>query len=68
MRLFVDGNEVEVQNDVTVVYEGLDPDAPGHELHVRLTCEGLITDLVDGDGEVIATNGRMAVDLAEDCY
>jgi hypothetical protein len=35
---------------------------------VRLTCEGLITDLVDGDGEVIATNGRMAVDLAEDCY
>lgn len=69
MRLLVDGRVLKVDNDVRVIYddmifENVDGDEVAVELHVVLTSEGVIEDVVCGD-EVIATNSLMAQEIVE---
>lgn len=69
MRLLVDGRVLKVDNDVRVIYddmifENVDGDEVAVELHVVLTSEGIIEDVVYGD-EVIATNSLMAQEIVE---
>jgi hypothetical protein len=64
MVVMIDGEEVPVQNDITVVYTGFDPDNPEAELHARLTHEGLILDKFE-HGEPAGTAGLMVNDLTE---
>jgi len=81
MKLYVDGKEIEVKNDVKVVYDdvcidmGDDPeeDIMG-ELHATLTSEGLILDLIttettpDGDAEVFGTYASQYGEMATWCH
>lgn len=51
MKVLIDGIEIEVKNDVKVIHEGYFPEA---DLHLTLTHEGIIGDMVQ-NGEVIYT-------------
>jgi hypothetical protein len=73
MKVLIDGKEVEVQNDIKVIYDeiifGMDDDGKDieGELHVLLNCEGMVTDLFVDDNELVATMSRTAGELADDC-
>ena len=60
------GEDWEVQG-VRVFYGQVGPDEE-HTLQLRLTDEGLIIDLVDEDGEVVATAGYDTSELEELCH
>jgi len=49
MKVFIDGKEVEFQNDVKIRYEvePVDGITEESDLDVTLTCEGIILDLVE---------------------
>ncbi len=64
MTVLIDGKEVKVTNDVKIIYSDFDAEAPNVELHLTVTYEGLITDVIEA-GEVLATASDMAQDLAE---
>ena len=81
MKLFVDGEEVEFQNDVKVIYDDVcvdmdaDTDEEIHgELHATLTNEGMILDLItteitpDGDAEVLGTYATEYGEMATLCH
>jgi len=80
MKLYVDGKEVDFKNDVKVVYDGVCVDMDidsgeetSGELHVTLTHEGQILDLIttettpDGDAEVIGTHAEEYGEMAVRC-
>jgi hypothetical protein len=75
MNLIVDGEKVDCCNDASMIYEGVvvDYDTDSEEetyanLHVKLTSEGMILDLVDEDGEVIGTYGTEYGEMATLCH
>ena len=52
--------------DVLAIYDvgdDYDDETRGLEMHVKLTHEGLIVDLVNEEGTIIDTRGWMAVEL-----
>jgi len=55
MNVYVDGKLITVTCDVKVVYEDNDDDNQ-LQLHVTLTNEGIIKDIVDKDGEIVNTS------------
>jgi len=74
MIVLIDGKEVKVQNDVKIIYDGvvcdLDDDDKDieAELHVTLTSEGIVTDVINSDdGGYVATMSRTYGELADDC-
>ena len=76
MRVFIDGTEVSVQNDVKIIHDEVclgesdneqDGDVIVGELHLTLTHEGLITDAIVG-GEVYKTAATDIEDLQERCF
>lgn len=46
MKVLIDGEEVEVLNDVKIIYEGLGLEED-EQLHITATSEGLIHDVFD---------------------
>lgn len=64
MIVIVDGQEIKVGNDVKVIYESFDPDEPDVDLHITLTSEGMIQDIVR-DGEVVDSNAEEVLDIAD---
>tara|TARA_R110000824_G_scaffold201667_5_gene385781 strand:- start:224 stop:460 length:237 start_codon:yes stop_codon:yes gene_type:complete len=68
MKVFIDGNEVTVNNDVKIIWDDspidLGPDGEGHA-HVTATYEGLIIEVFDEAGEVYVTSWREQNDLLE---
>lgn len=75
MKVLIDGKEVQVLNDIKVIYDGVcvdmdfdTGDEEHAELHVTLTNEGLILDLIDEDGEVIGTYGTEHGEMATLCH
>jgi len=60
MIVQIDGETIEVCEQVKIIYEIGDPETEsGQELHVALTDEGLIADVIE-EGEVVNTT---AIDL-----
>jgi hypothetical protein len=77
MKVLIDGNEVKVQNDVCIIYDGIVygmddkyKDLEG-ELHVVLNYEGIVLDLINPnsgeDSEIIGTMSNTAGEMAEWC-
>jgi len=72
MIVLIDGKEVEVLNNVKIIYSGvksswmIDDEEIEAEFHVTLTNEGIITDVVHDD-EIIGTMSQTTRELAEDC-
>lgn len=71
MKVLVDGKEVDVENDVKIVWEGEfleEPEVVGEhlksELHLTANCEGIVLDVVS-DGEVEQTRSLETLDLSE---
>ena len=56
-----------LEGQVLVIYDECGEEQE-HELHVKLTSEGLILDLVDEEGEVVATAGYTVSELEELCH
>lgn len=56
MKVLIDGKEVTVLNDVKIIVENFDWYGNKSELHLTLTSEGLITDVVREDEEDQTTN------------
>jgi len=79
MIVLIDGKEVKIQNDIKVIYDDVvvDMDDDGSdinaELHVTMTHEGQILDLIttettpDGDAEVIGTHATEYGEMASLC-
>jgi len=71
MKVLIDGKEIEVQNDVRIIYDeviyGWDDDDTELEgsLHLVANHEGLVTDVVDKDGEIFATWSNTYGELAD---
>ena len=55
MKVLIDGKEVEVQNDVKIIWEQEDDDENEQTLQLTATYEGLIGDVFDEEGELIQT-------------
>jgi len=74
MKVLIDGKEVQVQNDVKIIYDGVcididsdtDTDILG-ELHATMTSEGMILDVIDTEGEVCATYATEYGQMASWC-
>jgi len=67
MIVLVDGKEIECNNDVKVIHE--DPMSPDRELHITLTHEGMIADVIDADYDVsIITTSLELLDIHEMCH
>ena len=72
MIILTDEKEIEISNDVKVIYDEvksswmIDDEEVEVELHVTLTNEGIITDVVH-DGEIIGTMSQTVVELTENC-
>jgi hypothetical protein len=67
MKCFIDGKEIAVGNDIKVIYErnyvtNENDTEVFADLHLTLTNEGLITDVVIGD-DIVATNSELAEDM-----
>ena len=68
MIAYIDGEAVTFHNDVMVVLsDRIDEDEESVDLHVKVTHEGVITDVVK-KGEVCATAAYDADCLIEDCH
>jgi hypothetical protein len=65
MIVQIDGEEVKVLNDIKVIWED-SPDTD-QQLHMAATCEGIILDVLDKDGEVEATMSLDTEQLSEEC-
>ena len=73
MKVLIDGKEVEVKNDVRVIYDGIiygmsvddETDLEGH-LEVVMTHEGMIADVYSRDGEPIGTMSQTAGEMADE--
>jgi len=71
MKVLIDGKEIQVQNDVRIIYEGVPlpeadleepcPERDTGELQVVLNCEGLVVDTFV-EGEHTGQTGYMLVD------
>lgn len=44
MKVLIDGREVEVQNDVKIIWDQMDEHEKEQELHLTCTYEGIIAD------------------------
>jgi hypothetical protein len=73
MKILVDGKEIQVQNDIKVIYEDvvidydMDSEEEKHaELHATLTHEGLILDVVH-EGEIAGSNSMEYGEMATFC-
>ena len=55
MKVYIDGKLITVTCDVKVVYKDNDYDNQ-LQLHVTLTNEGIVKDIVDKDGEIVNTS------------
>jgi hypothetical protein len=71
MKVFVDGKEIAVKNDIRVVYEGVWADVDDFtdeemigDLHVILNYEGMIQDLIDEDEEIVRTHAEEVESMA----
>lgn len=65
VTLLVDGVETDFKNDVRILVEDLEHASGGEvDLHLILTGEGLIVDVVEDD-EVVATTCQSYDDLME---
>jgi hypothetical protein len=64
MLVMIDGEEVKVTNDIKIVYGDFDAEAPNAELHLTMTSEGMISDVID-KGEVVTTAADDVLDLAD---
>lgn len=62
-KFFVNGVTEISAGTITAVFDDVSDEED--ELHVKLTEEGLIIDLINSAGEVIGTAGYMASDLVE---
>jgi hypothetical protein len=78
VKVLIDGKEVEVKNDVKVIYDDVAIDvnvesgeAEWGEMHVTLTHEGQIVDLIgnfdNGESEVVATHAEEYGEMATHC-
>ena len=64
MKVFVDGEEIKVGNDVKVIWEGhVDGFHERIDNNLTLTSEGAILDKMHSDGTVVATQSVEADDL-----
>lgn len=75
MKVYIDGKEILVQNDVMVVYDDvcIDMDADTGEeeygeLHAKLTHEGLILDLIPDDYDTSYTCAYEYGEMATWCH
>jgi len=72
VKVLIDGKEVPVLNDVTVIYDDVPIDIGGREIqaspHVTLNCEGIVTDMVDYDGDVTLSAWYNMDDIVERCH
>lgn len=60
MIVIIDGKEIQVQNDVKIIHEDhlveVDDQEEDAQVHITCTHEGLILDVIIGDGFVLKTN------------
>lgn len=74
MRVLIDGKFVHVENDVTIIYDGMifniEDQETSAELYVRATHEGIIKDVwsveEDEPDWPLATSSIMAQEIVED--
>lgn len=64
VTLMIDGKKRKFLNDVKMLYELPD----GSELHVTLTHEGMIADLVGRNGHIVGTFARTAIEFRESVW
>jgi hypothetical protein len=64
MKVFIDGKELKNKTDVLVVFESFDPDHTEYDLHVKLTPEGMIQEVMR-DGESVDSHAEEVLDIAE---
>ena len=74
MKVYVDGKEIEVLNDVKIVYDEVCVDLDMNtntdiygQLHATMTSEGMILDLIDPEGEICATYAKEYSEMATWC-
>lgn len=65
MKVLIDGVEVKVENDVRIVYGHLDKNSKPCDLQLVANHEGIIYDLFDVTGEVVASSYDFVGDLVE---
>ncbi|MHA2022803.1 MAG: hypothetical protein ACTSWQ_03990 [Candidatus Thorarchaeota archaeon] len=73
MKVLIDGKEINVQNDVRIIQNGIiygmsvddETDLEGH-LEVVLTGEGIVSDVYNRDGEPIGTMSQTYGELADE--
>lgn len=64
MKVLIDGKEIEVKNDIRVIWDVPLSDGEGH-IQMVANHEGIVWDLYDAEGvESLATEYEMAVDKA----
>jgi len=68
MIVLIDGKEIKVGNDVKIIYDTGDEDYGKQELHVTATHEGIIKDVIEGDGYVVATASATAHEIVDEMY
>jgi len=70
MKVLIDGKEVEVLNDVKVIWDDqfINDDCDEGNLILTANHEGVVLDACDKAGELWGTTSIMADDLVELCY
>lgn len=73
MIVIIDGKEVAVQNDVRIIYDEVVYDMDENdnnlfgELHLFVNHEGIVSDLLDAEGNNIATMSQTYGEIADSC-
>ena len=68
MKVFIDGKQVECNNDVKIIYEGKDighDEMVSGELHLTITNEALIADTFKDNGKMYLTMWEDLADIIE---
>lgn len=71
MKVFIDGKEIEVKNDVKIIWDHfiIDEDWEEEEVmvHLGVNHEGIVIDSVRSDGMIDATMSKDLDDMLELC-